>query len=44
MQDVLRPEVDAGGDFAVCPNLRIGVIRTISMVARFGTARESRFD
>jgi len=46
MQDVPRPDAQTSHDFVVCPNLRIGdrIIRTISMVARFGTAREVTLD
>lgn len=40
--DIEKP----GTDLVVCPNLRIGdrLIRTVSMVARFGTAREVTLD
>jgi transcriptional regulator with XRE-family HTH domain len=46
MRDVPRPAAEPSGDFVVCPNLRVGdrVIRTISMMARFGTAREITLD
>jgi transcriptional regulator with XRE-family HTH domain len=46
MRDVPRVAAEPGSDFVVCPNLRVGgrVIRTISMMARFGTAREITLD
>jgi transcriptional regulator with XRE-family HTH domain len=46
MRDVPRTGAEPGGDLVVCPNLRVGdrIIRTISMMARFGTAREVTLD
>jgi hypothetical protein len=46
MRDVPRVGLEPGGDFVICPHLRVGgrVIKTISMVARFGTAREVTLD
>ncbi|MEE8146986.1 MAG: hypothetical protein V3T24_05235, partial [Longimicrobiales bacterium] len=46
MKDVPVDVGDPGSDFVVCPHLRIGdqVIKTASMVARFGTAREVTLD
>ncbi|PZC47818.1 MAG: Transcriptional regulator, contains XRE-family HTH domain [Chloroflexi bacterium] len=46
MKDVLVDVIDAGADLVVCPHFRIGdqVIKTVSMVARFGTAREVTLD
>jgi transcriptional regulator with XRE-family HTH domain len=45
MRDVPRAP-EPGGDFVVCPHLRIDgrLIRTISMMARFGTAHEITLD
>ena len=46
MKDVPDDVEDPGSDFVVCPHLRIGdqVIKTVSMVARFGTACEVTLD
>ncbi len=46
MKDVPVDVEDPGSEFVVCPHLRIGdqVIKTVSMVARFGTAREVTLD
>ncbi len=46
MKDVPVDVENPGSDFVVCPHLRIGdqVIKTASMVARFGTAREVTLD
>lgn len=46
MKDVPVDVEDPSSDFVVCPHLRIGgqVIKTASMVARFGTAREVTLD
>ncbi len=46
MKDVPVDVENPGSDFVVCPHLRIGdqVIKTVSMVARFGTAREVTLD
>ncbi len=46
MKDVPADVEDTGADLVICPHLRIGgqVIKTVSMVARFGTAREVTLD
>lgn len=46
MRDVPRQEEDPSSDLVVCPQLRVGdrVIKTISMMARFGSAREITLD
>ncbi len=46
MKDVPVEDEDLGSEFVVSPHLRIGnqVIKTVSMVARFGTAREVTLD
>ena len=46
MKDVPADVIDTGGDLVCCPHLRIGdqVIKTVSMVARFGTALEVTLD
>ena len=46
MKDVPVDVGDTGTDLVTCPHLRIGdqVIKTVSMVARFGTAREVTLD
>jgi transcriptional regulator with XRE-family HTH domain len=46
MRNVPREAEEPGGDFVVCPHLRVGdrVIRTLSMMARFGSAREITLD
>lgn len=46
MRNVPRVAAEPGEDFVVCPNLRVGerIIRTISMMARFGSAREITLD
>ena len=46
MKDVPVGVDAAGDDLVTCPHFRIGdqVIRTVSMVARFGTAREVTLD
>jgi transcriptional regulator with XRE-family HTH domain len=46
MRDVPRVGLEHGGDIVICPHLRVGdrVIKTISMIARFGTAREVTID
>lgn len=46
MKGVPPSEEDLSSELVVCPRLRIGdrVIRTVSMVARFGTAREVTLD
>ena len=46
MKDVPVDVGDPGAELVVCPHLRIGdqVIKTVSMVARFGTAREVTLD
>ncbi len=45
-RDVPADAVDAGAELVICPHFRIGdqVIKTVSMVARFGTAREVTLD
>ena len=46
MRDVPVDVEDPGGELVICPHLRIGdqVIKTVGMVARFGTAREVTLD
>lgn len=46
MKDVPTDTEPPGSELVVCPHFRIGdqVIRTLSMVARFGTAREVTLD
>ena len=46
MRDVPGDVEVSGAELVVCPHLRIGdqVIKTVSMVARFGTAREVTLD
>ena len=46
MKDVPVDIEPPGSEFVVCPHFRIGdqVIKTVSMVARFGTAREVTLD
>jgi hypothetical protein len=46
MKDVPIDVKDTGADLVICPHLRIGdqVIKTVSMVARFGTACEVTLD
>ena len=47
MRDVPPPaDADLGSDLVVCPRLRVGdcVISTVSMVARFGHARDVTLD
>jgi len=46
MKDVPVGVGTPGSGFLICPHLRIGdqVIKTVSMVARFGTAREVNLD
>ena len=46
LSDVPVDVEETGTDLVVCPHLRIGnqVIKTVSMVARFGTAREVTLD
>ncbi len=46
MKDVPVDVNDTGADLVICPHFRIGdqVIKTVSMVARFGTAREVTLD
>ncbi len=46
MKDVPVDVNDTGADLVICPHFRIGdqVIKTMSMVARFGTAREVTLD
>jgi hypothetical protein len=47
LADVPRPiEDELGSELVICPQLRIGdqLIKTISMVARFGNAREVTLD
>jgi hypothetical protein len=46
MQDVPVDAESSGADMAVCAHFRIGdqVIKTVSMEARFGTAREVTLD
>ena len=46
MKDVPVDDENARAELVICPHLRIGdqVIKTVSMVARFGTAREVTLD
>ena len=46
MKDIPVDIENPGSELVVCPHLRIGdqVIKTVSMVARFGTAREVTLD
>jgi hypothetical protein len=46
MKDVPADVENTGAELVVCPHIRIGdqVIKTVSMVARFGTAREVTLD
>ena len=46
MKDVPVDTENPGSELVVCPHFRIGdqVIKTVSMVARFGTAREVTLD
>ena len=46
MKDFPVSVEETGTDLVTCPHLRIGnqVIKTVSMVARFGTAREVTLD
>jgi transcriptional regulator with XRE-family HTH domain len=46
MKDVPLDDENPGADMVVCPHFRIGdqVIKTVAMVARFGTAREVTLD
>ena len=46
MKDVPSDVESPGSELVVCPTLRIGdqLIKTVSMVARFGTAREVTLD
>ena len=46
MKDFPVDVEETGDDLVICPHLRIGnqVIKTVSMVARFGTAREVTLD
>ena len=46
MKDVPRDAQGPGSEMVVCPHFRIGdqVIRTVGLVARFGTAREVTLD
>jgi transcriptional regulator with XRE-family HTH domain len=46
MKDVPVADENASAELVICPHLRIGdqVIKTVSMVARFGTAREVTLD
>ena len=46
MKDIPADTENPGSELVVCPHFRIGnqVIKTVSMVARFGTAREVTLD
>ena len=46
MKDIPADTEHPGSELVVCPHFRIGdqVIKTVSMVARFGTAREVTLD
>ena len=46
MRDVHVDVQVSGAELVICPHFRIGdqVIKTVSMVARFGTAREVTLD
>jgi transcriptional regulator with XRE-family HTH domain len=46
MRGVSRPDQEGGSDLVVCPRFVLGgqVVRTVSMVARFGSAREVTLD